>query len=183
MNNIEQQLHNSTRAPATFTASNGLVLRIRPVSSHVIRDLMRTLPEPKVPIVHLEAKERDEPNPLDPDYIEAVAEYKLKVNDLTERAYLLHTDVYSQLPEGLESYEGTDWSDFQRLVGLEIHTLGRERYVDWLKYHALTDKDFNDLMTAILVAGGMVSEEAVQQAIESFPNNSVGTTDTSTPTG
>ena len=186
MNNIQQQIVQDKRAPRLFTTSNGIVLRIRAVPSHVTREVLRQLKEPRVPTWHNAAKERDEENPLDPDYIEAVAEFKNKQVDLTNRAYLLHTHVNEPdgMPDDVEGPEGTEWSDFQELLGITVHSLSdkRERYIDWLKFHILTDADFRDLMTAIYVAGGLVSEEDVKAAVDSFPDNKNGAALTIVPT-
>ena len=179
---MQQQIENYKRAPLVFTTRSGIVLKIRPVPSHVTREVLRQLKEPKVPVFHNDAKERDEENPRDPTYLAAVDEFKNKQVDLSNRTYLLYTEVLGLLPEGIDSPTDSTWSDELKFIGVEVHDSGRERYVDWLKFYALTDADFKDLMTAMYVAGGLVSEEDIAAAITSFPDNKNGTANTDVPT-
>ena len=182
MDQINQSIAMDKRAPNVFTTRNGVTLKIRPVPSHVTRAVLQTIKEPRVPVFHNEAKERDEPNPIDPDYLGALDAYKNKQVDLTNRAYLLYTSVINGLPDGVLDYESELWSQELELVGVQgIHESGRERYVDWLKFYLLSDADFRDLMTAMYVAGGLVSEEDVKAAVESFPNNTNGSSNTDIP--
>lgn len=171
---MEQQIATRNKAPLTFQASNGVMLEIRPVSSRLVQQLLKQIKEPKVPTFTNEAKGRLEENPSDPEYLEALSLYKDKTLDVTDRAYLLHTKVISTLPEGVLEESSNEWSNELEYLGLEnIHESGRERYIDWLKYYVLTDGDFKNLMTAMLVAGGLVSEEDVNAAIDNFPSDNV----------
>ena len=182
MDQINQSINLDKRAPNVFTTSKGVTLKIRPVPSHVTRAVLQTIKEPRIPTWHNEEKSRDEQNPIDPDYLEALDAYKNAQVDLTNRAYLLYTSVINDLPEDIDPYDSEAWSTELELVGVQgIHESGRERYVDWLKFYLLTDADFRDLMTAIYVAGGLVSEEDVKAAVESFPDNKNGAPDINVP--
>lgn len=181
LNQVEQQLMSNKRAPRVFTTTNGVVLKIRPVPTHVTREVLRQIKEPRVPSFFNEAKQRDEENPLDPEYLQALEEFKEAQVDLTNRAYLLHTEVFGELPEGIQHMDESGWDEDLEFIGIQVHDSGRERYVDWLKYYVLADIDFRDLMGAILTAGGLVTEEAVKGAIESFPDNKNGTSDINIP--
>jgi len=57
-----------------ITLSTGVRVRLHTVSSTLTEDLRLAIPMPKVPVVWIEAKEREEENPNDPDYIEKCKE-------------------------------------------------------------------------------------------------------------
>jgi len=46
--------------------------RVVPVSQAIIQDSMALIPEPRVPMWYNPEKEREEPNPADPDYLDAL---------------------------------------------------------------------------------------------------------------
>ena len=63
------------------TLSTGVVVRLKPVSSSLVEEMKAAIPMPDVPVVWIEAKEREEENPNDPRYIEAVEEVNRKRAD------------------------------------------------------------------------------------------------------
>ena len=63
------------------TLSTGVVVRLHPVSSSLVEEMKAAIEMPKVPVVYIEEKEREEENPNDPRYIEAVEEVNRKRAD------------------------------------------------------------------------------------------------------
>jgi len=63
------------------TLSTGVVVRLKPVSSSLVEEMKAAHEMPPVPVVWIEAKEREEENPNDPRYIEAVEEVQRKRAD------------------------------------------------------------------------------------------------------
>ena len=60
-----------------LTLSTGVKARLKPVSQSIIQDALALLEEPRVPMWKNPDKDgREEPNPLDPEYLEAVEEYR-----------------------------------------------------------------------------------------------------------
>jgi len=66
---------------AIVTLSTGVVVRLKPVSSLLVEQMKAAIKMPKVPVVWIEAKEREEENPNDPAYIEEVQEVERKRAD------------------------------------------------------------------------------------------------------
>lgn len=57
--------------------STGVRARLKPVSQSIIQDALALLKEPRVPMWANPDKDgREEPNPVDPDYIEAMEQYR-----------------------------------------------------------------------------------------------------------
>lgn len=54
------------------TLSTGVVVRLKPVSSSLVEEMKGAIKMPPVPVVYIEAKEREEENPNDPRYIDEV---------------------------------------------------------------------------------------------------------------
>lgn len=65
------------------TLSTGVRVRLHPVSASLVEEMKNTIKMPPVPKVWLEAKEREEENPNDPAYLEAVEECQRKRADAT----------------------------------------------------------------------------------------------------
>ena len=63
------------------TLSTGVVVQLHPVSSSLVEEMKAAIKMPPVPVVWIEAKEREEENPNDPRYIEACEEVQRKRAD------------------------------------------------------------------------------------------------------
>lgn len=63
------------------TLSTGVSVRLRPVSSSLVEEMKGVIKMPPVPVVWIEAKEREEENPNDPRYIEAVQDVEMRRAD------------------------------------------------------------------------------------------------------
>lgn len=57
---------------AVVTLSTGVRVRLHAVSGALVEDVKDAVPYPKVPVVYIEAKDREEENPSDPGYLAAV---------------------------------------------------------------------------------------------------------------
>lgn len=152
--------------------TSGVKVRLVSVPSMLLLQLTRQLQEPEVPMWHNPDKDRDEPNPMDPAYIKAVENYKADMGQLTTRAYLANgVKVLEPLPEDKYPEQDDSWIEGLEYIGIDVPKNGLGRYVAWLQYHILGDADLTDILTGIAVAGGVVTEEQVQQAAESFRDN------------
>lgn len=132
---------------------------------------------PKPPVVYIEDKEREEENPNDPDYLEAVQEFNMERGMLSLAVYVSMGTEVQTLPAGMESAESDDWANELRRFGLDIADKGRERYFQWVKYYAVSDADeLNNLLITVMGVTGEVFEEAVKEAEESFRRQPEGDT-------
>lgn len=62
----------------TLTLSTGYRVKIIPVAASLIDDVVSQIKDPPVPMWHNEDKNRDEPNPGDPDYLRKLTELDKK---------------------------------------------------------------------------------------------------------
>ncbi|KKM75808.1 hypothetical protein LCGC14_1386490 [marine sediment metagenome] len=165
-------------APTTVTLSCGVVLRFKPVPSLAIREAAMRIEAPTVPTIHIEDKNRDEENPNDSAYIQAVAEYEaaqaLVANDVV---LLLGADV-EHVPNGVAHLDDDSWVQDLQLLGIEFDPdhLGA-RKLAWLKFYILrTDDDqVKALMGPMRSAG--VGEGDVAKAMDSFRDHTARATD------
>jgi hypothetical protein len=154
--------------------SNGTKIRITPVSPFLLRKAIENVPEPDVPMWHNPDKDRDEPNPIDPDYIKALEKYKEATGQLTTYGFLAGVHVM-ELGEYKHPLDSDDWVDECRLLGVEPTTKGALRKIDWLQYHVIESaEDLTDIIVQAAASGGLVSEEDVQLAASTFQPNQDG---------
>lgn len=173
LDNLSEQVD-----PSTFTAANGLKLRLKRVSQMIIADANRRLKPPKPPVTWNPDKERNEENPQHPDYIEALSYYRFDTAMLAMRVYFILGTEVEYLPRDIEPVDSTVWSDaiLAADAEAEIPESGPRRYLAWLKLYALPDEDQARLLNAIIGAGNGTLEAQVVEAQNSFRNNSRGDT-------
>lgn len=175
--NIQQEIENEKRAPNVYTTRNGTVLKLRHVPSLTVLAVQRSIKKPQVPKWFNQAKEREEENPNDPVYLQALQDYNNSTGDAAIDTYLANGVSVMKLGDDCP-LEDDEWAEGLQLVGIEIPVSGVSRRVAWLKYHVVGDEDLGNLTAAIAIAGGVVTEEAVAAAAESFRNNSTGSPNT-----
>lgn len=165
-------------APRVYVTSDGVRLTVKPVPALLVQDAQRALKKPKPPMWHNEQKNRDEPNPNHPDYLSEVAEYEEKLSDrATDTLLLRGLAVMEPLPDDVLPINSDGWIEELEYLGIEVPTNGFGRRLAWLKYYILSNND--DLLNVtkeIGVAGGIVTEEAVDKAIDSFRSGTSGPT-------
>lgn len=179
-NKVDQRtasIEQDKRSPHVYTTRNGTVLKLRHVPSLTVLAVQRGIKKPEVPRWFNEAKSREEENPNDPQYTKAVEDYNAHIGDAAIDTYLANGVSVLRLGDDCP-LEESDWAEGLQLVGIEIPQSGVQRRVCWLKYHVIGDEDLGNLTAAIAIAGGVVTEEAVIAAAESFRNNGTGLSDT-----
>lgn len=83
-----------------FTLSTGVRVRLHPVSSSLVEEMRTSVPMPEVPVVYIEAKDREEENPNDPKYIEDVQSAELRRNDaMFDALCMFGVELEDGLPE------------------------------------------------------------------------------------
>lgn len=88
------------RGEDEFALSTGVVVRLHPVSSSLVEEMKSAVKMPPVPKVWIEAKEREEENPNDPQYIEAVEECNAKRSDaIFDALCMFGVELVDGLPE------------------------------------------------------------------------------------
>lgn len=72
MSDAVNHIQKISKQPEFQVLSTGIEGKIIPVGASLIDDVVASIRNPPVPIIHNEDKDRDEENPLDPEYIDAV---------------------------------------------------------------------------------------------------------------
>lgn len=159
----------------------GLKFRLKKFSRLILRDAVLKLPEPVVPVVYIEEKEREEPNPHDPDYLEAVNKYNVDVSFIAINSSIVLGTAVLTVPENMVGVDDDEWLAPLTIVGLPIPTDKHNRYLGWVKYYALDDDELIALSRASRRFNGYTFEENVEAAVEELKSDEKRDTDTSTP--
>lgn len=151
-----------------YTTENGIVLKYRKVSSQLIYSAWANLPIPQVPMVWIEERGRDEPNPGDPTYNEELGKYMHDRTRVSTTIFFMHgLDVFS-IPEDMISIESDDWFiDIEEWIKVPQSKLGRK--AAWLMFYAIPDdNEQGEIIADLMILNGMILEKTVDQALSSF---------------
>lgn len=154
----------------TVTLSTGVVLSIHPVPPYAFQSAsMQAGPPPEPPMVYIESRGREEPNPDDPAYKQQFQRHRVKQSDLVSNVLFLYGTKIQHVPDGVPKVEDDDWLDLLKATGVEVDsTNSYERYLAWLRYVVLAkSEDITNLVSATMRGSG-TTEEDVQQALETF---------------
>lgn len=166
-----------------LTLSNGIILKLKVIPPLLISSVGNTIPEPEVPVVFIEDKGRDEPNPNHPAYINALKKRDDELNLATMNLILYAGTELKFVPEGLYKPEDQGWRKLALMAGMEFDENDPgECYIAWLRSYALsTLKDLEQSQTLPLMLAG-VTEEEVARIANSFPGGEERGTDNPVPT-
>ena len=163
-----------------ITLSTGVVFKLENVPLFAFDKIKEKVgrERPQVPVVHIESKDRDEPNPNDPDYIAAMESYDSKLNEkLVDMVIVLGTEVDS-VPEGFPKAEDEGWATKLKRLDIDIPEDSDERYLSWVKLCAMrTAEDLASLLMACARGAGVTEEDVAEQAA-SFRDSKERRTDT-----
>lgn len=158
-----------TKGPQRLTLSTGVELELLVVPPMLLSDIageaMRDRPRP--PVTYVEAVDREEENPDNPDFKEALTNWQAGVLLDINNAYILKGTRLISKPNGLPGPDDAEWLDEMNLLGRRVAT-ARQRYLAWIKYAAAPTSD--DVTTIVREVGRLsgVSERDVQESIEGF---------------
>jgi hypothetical protein len=155
---------------STWEAPNGLKVQLVHVSQFVVMAAGNRVKMPEVPTFINPDNEREEENPLDPAYVEALAK-ATQDNAMSVLGALIvfGTKIIVEPPD-LMPFDSDDWPILlEELLGEKVPENPYMRRLTWMKYIALNDLDaFQNLLTAITAFNKRVPEEAVQAAADAF---------------
>lgn len=69
---VAKEMATQSGSGQELVTSTGIRIKINPVSTALIEEVTSRIVDPEVPTWHNEAKNRDEPNPDDPNYLKAI---------------------------------------------------------------------------------------------------------------
>jgi hypothetical protein len=155
--------------PPELVLSTGVKLRILKVAPVLLSDIVGEQMKfrPKPPVNYIESLGREEENPDDPDYIEALNNWNAMILLDINNAYVLKgTEVISK-PKKFPGPDDPDFLDEMRILGRPVET-NRQKYLVWIKYVAApTEEDTAAIVREVGRLTG-VSEAEVEEAIEGF---------------
>jgi len=162
--------------PSIYRCRSGLVLRLKPVGSLLIRQRSLAIPTPEPPMVTTDSG-REEPHYGAPSYIRALQDYDEEVAKVNMGTYfLLGTEVLER-PDDIPDVDDESWS--RRLEdpetwgdqAMSIPRVGSDaRYIFWITNIALRDIEIAEIGAQIRVLSGALSEAVVKEAMASFRN-------------
>lgn len=159
-----EALGNGDRRRNEFTTDRGIVLKLRPVSSAILRRVASQYPEPPVPKVVIKrgAKEEVEENPDDPDYLDAKEACYLKRMDACVRACVILGTEPLSVPGGCFLPDDDGWVEELAYLGIQDIDLStpHTRYGEWLALYAFTrDYDQHVCAGAVMAQSGLMEDE------------------------
>lgn len=160
---------------AEFTLTNGIVLNLKPVPPLLIQAVSQEFVTPDPPVVYIEEKGRNEPNPNDPEYQRQLEKLSEDQNMATNNLVLAIGTSVKSVPEGYYLPEQDEWIaniEFaSRISGKELK-IDREdniqRYLCWLRFYAL--ESLGDMVLVQSLPGQLagIREGEVDEVLESF---------------
>lgn len=180
-------LESSVENTATYKLSNGIVLEFTHVPPQAVRRAMSAVKEPEVPTFHNDQKDRDEPNPMDPDYLRDLQTWIAATAEAGQAvAFMLGVKVLS-VPEDMLDVDDGEWIEEVEEVwkitcpddNLMVPVSSpKERLLSWLRYYAITSDIDTYVTTSICMQRIGLTEEEVQAAVASFRSAEVRAADT-----
>ena len=164
--------------------STGVILAVKPVPLFLLRKAISQLTPPRIPRVFLEDKGREEENPDDPEYKDALVQFEQKSFDVAANVLLLLGTELKHCPEPIQPLESEEWS--RPLEALEIVSPSEldsppRRYLAWLSYYVLSDPEDIARVVELVAKRSGVLESEVDTAVDSFRSRKVRRVDNRIP--
>lgn len=160
---------------AECTLGNGIVLNLKPVPPLLLQAVNAEFKTPEPPVVFMEEKGRNEPNPNDPAY-EKELEELAEAQDLAINNVILATGTSVKfVPEGYFKPEEDGWLatvDYViKLSGKDIpfnREDPTERYLAWLRFYAIETGVDLALVQGLPMNLAGIREGEIDEVLESF---------------
>ena len=158
----------ATEDEREYVFSTGVRVRLRSVSATLIEEVASRIPYPDVPMWFNEAKDRDEPNPGDPKYLDAIAQVDRARGIASMDAMILFgVELLDGVPEDDIWVDKLRFLEKRNMIDLSEYNFkdALDREFLYKRYVAVGATDLELLSTIV-----GVSEEAIADATESFPS-------------
>lgn len=153
-----------------FVSASGVKFKIKRVSAFAIKDALAKIKDPPIPVAMNEEKGRTEENPADPKYIEALGEAEYQRSMMGINVAIGLGTVVSDYGDYEEKPDTDEWIEKLELIGIEVPHSGVGRYMAWVRYSGvLSESELADVTNQIAKLSGLVKEDEVEIAAESFP--------------
>jgi len=149
--------------------STAVVLKPKKVSPFAFQAVAARFKDPKVPEFYNENKGRNEPNPMHPDYLQAVTDVEIARSMATIDATIALGTTLVSVPQGFPNPDDDDWLDDLEAAEIIIDRSNKRlRYRTWVKFVAAPSvQDVQTIISKVLKNIGVTDEE-VAKATASF---------------
>ncbi len=168
-----------TDQDAVYELSNGVKVRLRKMSPVLLAAVATNVGqgEPQVPMVYNEDKERDEDNPLDPDYVAEHDRWAAGRGIRLMRALVAGATSLDHCPDDVMGHDSEEFADFLELMEIPLSPSTQGRYAQWVMYVGVQDQEQMADFSATLMRMAGAREEDVAEAQALFRGDEERTTD------
>ncbi len=168
-----------TEQDAVYELSNGVKVRLRKMSPVLVAQVATNVGEgePKVPSVYNEDKERDEDNPLHPDYILEHDRWAAGRGIRLLRALVAGATTLEEKPDDVIAPDSQEFVDFMELMEITLSPSALGRYTQWVMYVGVQDQSEMADFSAVLMRMAGAREEDVADAQALFRGDEERTAD------
>jgi hypothetical protein len=163
---VARDLEKEFKVGEIVTLSTGYRAKIKAVASTLLDRVAAKIEDPEIPVQYIEAKGRDEANPLDPSYRAAVRKAQADRGRAVNEA-LIHfgVDLVDGIPPDEEWMPELDFLIRRGRLDLEEYDISdpHDREFVFKAYVAVADEDIKKVMRAC----GLL-DETVEEAIRTF---------------
>lgn len=156
--------------------SNGIMLQAKPVARGLLQRIQEQIPEPSVPTVELPEHGRSEPNPMDPDYLDALELCYRERLAADNNARMAFGWMVNSVPDGFFRPEEDGWIEELRFAGIAATSEGPGRMLDWLNLYALATPVDEAVISAKSYMTTAITEGEVVRAMAYFRRRALGGT-------
>jgi hypothetical protein len=146
--------------------STGVKARLRPVAAFLLDEVMRSVPEPKVPVEMNPDKDREEPNPNSPAYMAALQAAQIeRASAVNDALLMLGVELADGVPPDAEWLPGLQHLIRRKMLELDGYDLEdtQDKELVYKRYIAVGVPDIAELMRLAGLSGRAVTA-AMQKA-------------------
>ncbi len=168
-----------TEQDAVYELSNGVKVRLRKMSPILLAQVATQVGqgEPKVPMLYNEDKEREEDNPLDPDYIADHDRWAAGRGIRLMRALVGGATSLEHSPDDVMGHDSDEFAQFLELMEIPLSPSAQGRYTQWVMYVGIQDQEQMADFSATLMRMAGAREEDVAEAQALFRGDEERTAD------
>lgn len=161
--------------------SSGVVLRHKRVPPMILAKVDEKFSDPPIPVLWDAEKERNIPNPDDPEYYRKLEQIRMdRGKAMIDILIGMGTEI-EFIPSTVQHPDEEEWVENLAFVNIDVPKLRLGRYLAWVKYYAAeAAEDIQNLAKKGSSALG-VTEEDVAEAIANFQSHEERTADTGNP--
>lgn len=146
----------------------GIEVRVVPVSASLVDDVTKQVQDPEIPMWHNPDRERDEPNPSDPNYLKALVDANNKRTSAAMDTLIMFGIEISGMPSDDKWLNKLKFLEKRGVIDLSLFNLDDPTELEFL-FKKLIVANANVLSKLSEVSG--ITQEEVKVAETSFPSN------------